>query len=83
MFVRHPPAKIRYEAERPVVLLGVRAASLVVVDLPLGSPTTSARTGRGTWALYPLGAEVVLVHPDGAVSGPAADVGRLEPCDRF
>jgi Universal stress protein family len=57
-----------------------------VVDLSLGSPTTSARTSRGTWALYALGAEVVLVHSDGAVSGPAADVaaevGRLAAHER-
>jgi hypothetical protein len=54
---------------------------LRLVDLPLGMPTTSARTSRGTWALYPLGSEVLVVHPDGAVSGPpaevAAEVGRL------
>src|ERR671923_507214 len=82
MFVRYPPAKIRCAGDRPVALLGVRVAlSFRQVDLPLGMPTTSARTGRGTWALYPLGAEVVVVHPDGAVSGPtaevAAEVGRL------
>jgi hypothetical protein len=49
-------------------------------------PTTSARSSRGTWALYPLGSEVLVVHPDGAVSGPpaevAAEVGRLATRDR-
>jgi hypothetical protein len=66
-----------------VALLGVRvpASSFRLVDLPLGMPTTSARSSRGAWALYPIGAEVVVVHPDGAVSGPAAEVaaevGRL------
>jgi hypothetical protein len=88
MFVRYPPGKIRYQDDRPVALLGVRVAAsrFRLVDLPLGMPTTSARTGRGTWALYPLGAEVVVVHPDGAVSGPpvevAAEVGRLAAHDR-
>jgi hypothetical protein len=88
MFVRYPPGKIRYEGGRPIALLGVRVASsrFGLVDLPLGMPTTSARTSRGTWALYPLGAEVVVVHPDGAVSGPpaevAAEVGRLAARDR-
>jgi hypothetical protein len=57
-----------------------------LVDLPLGLPTTSARTSRGAWALYPIGAEVVVVHPDGAVSGPpaevAAELGRLASRDR-
>ena len=87
MFVRYPPGKIRYDGDRPVALLGVRVGpSFRLVDLPLGLLTTSARTSRGTWALYPIGAEVVVVHPDGAVSGPpaavAAEVGRLATRDR-
>ena len=70
MFVRYAPAKIRYEGDRPIALLKVRIApSFRLVDLPLGTPTTSARSERGTWALYALGAEAVVVHPDGAVSG--------------
>jgi hypothetical protein len=88
MFVRYLPGKIRYEGGRPIALLGVRVAASpsCPVDLPLGLPTTLARTRRGTWALYSLGAEVVVVHPDGAVSGPAAEVaaevGRLATDDR-
>ena len=87
MFVRYPPGKIRYDGDRPIALVGVRVApSFHLVDLPLGLPTTSARTSRGTWALYPIGSEVVVVHPDGAVSGPpaevAAEVGRLATRDR-
>jgi hypothetical protein len=87
VFVRYPPGKIRYDGDRPVALLGVRVApSFRLVDLPLGLPTTSARTERGPWALYPIGAEVVVVHPDGAVSGPpaavATEVGRLAARDR-
>jgi hypothetical protein len=87
VFVRYPPARIRYEADRPVALLKVRVPpSYRLVDLPLGTPTTSARTGRGTWALYPVGAEVVVVHPDGAVSGSPAEVadevGRLAVQER-
>jgi hypothetical protein len=79
-----PPGKLRYEGDRPVALLGVRVApSFRLVDLPLGLPTTSARTSRGAWALYPIGTEVVVVHPDGAVSGApaevAAEVGRWPP----
>jgi hypothetical protein len=83
MFVRYPPGKIRYQGNRPVALLGGRvpASSFRLVELPLGMPTSSARTSRGTWALYPLGSEVLVVHPGGAVSGPpaevAAEVGRL------
>jgi hypothetical protein len=87
VFVRYPPAKVGYQGRWPVALLKVRIApSYRLVDLPLGTPTTSARTGRGTWALYPVGAEVVAVHPDGAVNGPAADVaaevGRLAAQER-
>jgi hypothetical protein len=88
VFVRYPPRKIRYEGDRPVALLGFRvpASSFRLVDLSLGMPTTSARSSRGTWALYPLGSEVLVVHPDGAVSGPpaeaAAEVGRLATRDR-
>jgi hypothetical protein len=75
VFIRYPPARIRYEADQPVALLGVRIApSYRLVDLPLGPPTTSARSERGTWALFALGEEVMVVHPDGAVSGPPADV---------
>jgi hypothetical protein len=87
VFVRYPPGKIRYDGDQPVALLGVRVApSFRLIDLPLGLPTTSARTSRGAWALYPIGAEVVVVSPDGAVSGPpagvAAEVGRLAARDR-
>jgi hypothetical protein len=87
VFIRYPPARIRYDGDQPVALLGVRIApSYRLVDLPLGTPTTSARSERGTWALYPLGAEVVVAHPDGAVSGPpaevAAEVGRLAAQER-
>jgi hypothetical protein len=42
---------------------------------------TSARSSRGTWALYPTGPEVLVVHPDGTVSGSAAEVGRLAAHD--
>jgi hypothetical protein len=88
VFVRYPPGRIRYEGDRPGALLGIRAPAsrFRLIDLPLGTPTTLARTGRGTWALYPLGAEVVVVHPGGAVSGPplevAAEVARLAAHDR-
>jgi hypothetical protein len=87
VFIRYPPARIRYEGVQPVALLGVRIApSYRLVDLPLGTPTTSTRSERGTWALYSVGAEVVVVHPDGAVSGPpadvAAEVGRLAARER-
>jgi hypothetical protein len=43
-------------------------------DTMLGLPTTSARTRRGTWALYPNGSEVVVLHPHGRLAGSPADV---------
>jgi hypothetical protein len=87
VFTRYPPARIRSDGGQPVALLRVRIApSYRLVDLPLGPPTTSARSERGTWALFAPGAEVVVVHPDGAVSGPPADVavevGRLAAQER-
>jgi hypothetical protein len=55
-----------------VALLGVRVGPpFRLVDLPLGLPTTSARTSRGAWALYPIGPEVVVIHAD-ASGGPSA-----------
>lgn len=44
--------------------------------IPLGIPTWSARTRHGMWALYPNGAEVVVVWPEGALVGPPAQVAR-------
>jgi hypothetical protein len=76
MIVRYPPARVRYEGDRPVALISdrVKKAWFCPADLPLGWPTTSARSSRGTWALYPLGSEVVVVHPDGAVTGTPHEV---------
>ena len=76
MIVRYPPARIRYEGDRPVALISdrVKKAWFGPADLPLGWPTTSARSSRGFWALYPLGSEVVVVHPDGAVIGTPDEV---------
>src|SRR5262245_4753123 len=51
----------------------------------------SARTPQGRWASYHGGTEVVVVHPGGAMVGPAADVAstlarlgghRQDPLDR-
>ena len=41
---------------------------------PLGLPTTSARTLRGTWVLYFYGDDVLVVHPGGRLSGSPAEV---------
>ena len=55
---------VRYEGDRPVA----------VGDLRLAQPTRMATTSAGFWGLYEAGDEVLIVHPTGAVRGPAAEV---------
>ena len=56
---------VRYEGDRPVA----------VGDLRLAQPTRMATTSAGFWGLYEAGNEVLVVHPAGAVRGPAAEIG--------
>jgi hypothetical protein len=56
---------VRYEHDRPVA----------VGDLRLAQPTRMAATSAGFWGLYEAGDEVLVVHPAGAVRGPAAEIG--------
>jgi hypothetical protein len=55
---------VRYEGDRPVA----------VGDLRLAQPTRMAATSAGFWGLYEAGDEVLLVHPTGALRGPADQV---------
>jgi hypothetical protein len=55
---------VRYEGDRPVA----------VGDLRLAQPTRMATTSAGFWGLYEAGDEVLLVHPAGALRGPADQV---------
>ena len=55
---------VRYEGDRPVA----------VGDLRLAQPTRMATTSAGFWGLYEVGDQVLVVHPGGAVRGPAAEV---------
>jgi hypothetical protein len=55
---------VRYEGDRPVA----------VGDLRLAQPTRMATTSAGFWGLYEAGPEVLLVHPAGALRGPADQV---------
>jgi hypothetical protein len=60
---------LRFEGGRPV------AAG----DQRLAAPTRAVRTGSGFWGLFAAGDDLVLVHPGGALRGPAGDVRqRLE-----
>lgn len=78
MVVHYPRERLRYNSERPTavcdVLVQTSPCSYRTSDIPLGTPTTQARTKRGLWALYPSGNEVVVTHPDGAIAGPPAEV---------
>jgi hypothetical protein len=56
---------VRYDGDRPVA----------VGDLRLAQPTRMAATSAGFWGLYEAGDEVLVVHPAGAVRGPAAEIG--------
>jgi hypothetical protein len=55
---------VRWEGDRPVA----------VGDLRLAQPTRMATTSAGFWGLYEAGDEVLLVHPTGALRGPADQV---------
>ncbi len=44
--------------------------------IPLGTPTWSARTRHGTWALHPNGAEILVLWPGGSLVGPPVEVAR-------
>ena len=55
---------VRYEGDRPVA----------VGDLRLAQPTRMATTSAGFWGLYEVGDEVLVVHPGGALRGPADQV---------
>jgi hypothetical protein len=55
---------VRWEGDRPVA----------VGDLRLAQPTRMATTSAGFWGLYGVGDEVLVVHPAGALRGPADQV---------
>jgi hypothetical protein len=55
---------VRWEGDRPVA----------VGDLRLAQPTRMATTSAGFWGLYEVGDEVLVVHPAGALRGPADQV---------
>jgi hypothetical protein len=78
MVTHYPRERLRYNSERPAaipdVLVATGPRSYRSADIPLGTPTTSACTGRGLWALYPVGEEVVVAYPGGAVAGPPREV---------
>ena len=75
MVIHYEPARLRRNSDQPTAITNVLVASRTS-EIPLGTPTCSARTRHGRWALYPHGDEVVVVWPGGALAGPPADVAR-------
>jgi hypothetical protein len=80
MVIHYPPARLRHNSDRPTaitnVLVATSGSSSRTGDIALGTPTCSARTRQGRWALYPNGDQVVVVWPGGALAGPPVEVAR-------
>jgi hypothetical protein len=83
MVFHYPPVRLRHNSDQPTaitnVLVATSGSSHQTRDISLGTPTCSARSRRGRWALYPSGEQVVVVWPGGALVGPPAEVaGELD-----
>ena len=80
MVIHYPPARLRHNSDQPTaitdVLVATSGSSYRTGDIPLGTPTCSARSRQGRWALYPNGDQVVVLWPGGALAGPPAEVAR-------
>ena len=80
MVIHYQPERLRYNSDQPTaitnVLVATSGSSSRTGDIPLGTPTCSARTRQGRWALYPNGDQVVVVWPGGALVGPAVEVAQ-------
>jgi hypothetical protein len=87
MVIHYPPGQLRRNSDQPTAISGALVAtsgsSSRTGDIPLGTPTSSARTRYGHWAMYSHGAEVVVVWPGGAMAGPPVEVaGELDRIGR-
>ena len=80
MVIHYQPERLRYTSDQPTaitdVLINRSRSSSRSGEIPLGSPTCSARTRQGRWALYPNGDQVVVVWPGGALVGPTVEVAH-------
>jgi hypothetical protein len=79
MVLYYQPERLRYNSDQPTAITNVlvgTSGSSSTGEIPLGTPTCSARTRRGRWALYPNGEEVVVVWPGGALTGPLGEVAQ-------
>jgi hypothetical protein len=83
MVIHYPPARLRHDGDQPTattnVLVAASGSSSRPGEIRLGTPTCSARTRGGGWALYPNGDQVVVAWPGGALAGPPGEVaGELD-----
>ena len=83
MVIHYQPERLRRNSDQPTaitnVLVATSGSSHRAGEIPLGTPTCSAHSRHGGWALYPHGDEVVVAWPGGAVVGPAVEVaGELD-----
>jgi hypothetical protein len=82
MVIHYPPARLRHNSDQPAAITNVLVAtsgSSHTGEIPLGTPTCSARTRHGRWALYPNGEQVVVAWPGGALTGSPVEVaGELD-----
>ena len=78
MVIHYPSGRLRRNSDRPTaitdVLLATSGSSYRAGDIPLGTPTCSARSRSGRWALHPNGDQAIVVWPGGALAGPPAEV---------
>jgi hypothetical protein len=86
MVTHYPPARLRRTSDRPTaitnVLVATSPSSHRTGEIALGTPTCSARSRHGRWALYPNGDQAVVVWPGGALAGPPAELaGELDRLD--
>jgi hypothetical protein len=86
MLTHYQPERLRRNSDQPTaitdVLVATAPSSYRTDEIPLGTSTCSAHSRHGRWALYPHGAEVVVVWPGGALTGPPAEVaGALDRLD--
>jgi hypothetical protein len=83
MVIHYQPGRLRRNSDQPTaitdVLIATSESSSRTGEIPLGTPTCSARSRRGRWALYPNGKQIVVVWPGGALAGPPTEVaGELD-----
>jgi hypothetical protein len=82
MVIHYPPARLRHNSDQPTAITNIlltTSGSSHTGEIPLGTPTCSARTRHGRWALYPNGEQVVVAWPGGALTGSPVEVaGELD-----